>query len=409
MSITARLLPCFLVLWMTSVVAAQRLEVQAVFDLAESEWSEFESISDPIHFPCESLLRICNRVGQRHVESFLQDQSTSDPDRLDSLKQGDAVHFSQNVQVESVQQIDSFYISRMKIADRFDAVCVSLQIPRGWDIAKFDSPQRSGFLGILLVQGKTPVFAASRLEWFPPTLLGNYGMDVALLDTVAPVPPNGITRENKINLSLTDTDSEPFYRLLTTAAKIPAQEINRNAPEKPPVVELFNRPQSQQGRLVRLAGYARRIERVNIDGPEITDRFGIDHYYQIAFFTEDSQGNPLFFCIPEIPSGLPLGDEEGFAVSLSISGFFYKTWAYRRSGSTENKSLTQLAPLLIGAKIDWFQPPEKMSGPARSMAPLYSSTFVFFGLALLWILLRRLRKRSQPLRFSLENRNRNPE
>ncbi|MCL2306438.1 MAG: hypothetical protein FWC43_13945 [Planctomycetaceae bacterium] len=402
-------------------LAAEPFDVQSVFDLTESEWNEFVSIPEPIHFPREPLhfpreplLRLLNRMGQRHVESLLRDQSVDDPNRVASLKQGEAVHFSQNVEVESVQRIDftpfrnlpefdHFYISRVKIANQFDAVCVSLQVPR------FDPPERSGFLGILLAPGKTPVFAASRLEWFPQTLLGNYGMDVALLDAVAPIPPTGITRENRHNFKLTEADQEPFYRLLTTVTKIPGQEIDRNIPpEKFSVVELFNRPQFQQGRLIRLVGYARRIERVNIDDPEITARFGIDHYYQIALFTEDSQGNPLFFCIPKIPAGLPLGEEEGFPVPLSISGFFYKTWAYRKMGSgnpaeEEKKSLTQLAPLLVGAKIDWFRPQEKPSGPSHSLAPLYSSSLAFFVLVFLWFLLRRFRNRSQSVRFQLKS------
>ena len=400
--------------------ATERFEVQSVFDLAESDWSEFEAIAEPVHYPRESLLRLLNRMGQRHVESLLRDQSIGDPGRFSSLKQGDTAYFTQNVEVESVQQVDflplqnfptldRFYISRLKIANQFDVICVSLHIPRGWNVGEFDSPQKSGFLGILLARGKTPVFAASRLEWYPKTLLGNYGMDVALLDPVAPIPPTEITRENHFQLKLTDADCEPFYRLLTTVAKIPGQEIAQNIPaEKISVVELFNRPQFQQGRLVQWAGYARRIERINIDDPEITQRFGMDHYYQIAFFTEDSQGNPLFFCIPEIPAGMPLGEEEGFPVSLSISGFFYKTWAYRKIGDggqaaeSAKKPLTQLAPLLIGAKIHWFQAQEKPGKPSRSLAPLYSSSFVFLTLAFLWILLRRFRSRSQPLRFPLE-------
>jgi len=385
-----------------SAVAAERLDVQAVFDLTEAEWDEFEATADPIYLPREPLQRLLNRMGQRHVEGFLRDQSTSDPNRLDSLKQGDTVLFSQNVEVESVQRVDSHFVVRLKIAQQYDAICVSLHIPSGWNPAEFDAPQRSGFLGILLTPGKTPVFAASGLEWFPRSLLGDYGMDVALLDTVAPAPPTEITRENQINLRMTDADQKPFYRLLTTVVKIPASEIDRNIPaEKTSVVDLFNRPQLQQGRLVRLAGYARRIERINIDDPEITERFGIDHYYQIAFFTEDSQSNPLFFCIPKIPSGLPLGEEEGFPVSLSISGFFYKTWAYHRTGDAESRPITQFAPLLIGAKIDWFQPQETPSGSSRSVAPLFTSTFAFIGLAFLWILLRQFRNRSQPLRFPL--------
>jgi len=407
----------FLLFPAVSIVEAEQFDgqfdVQSVFDLTESEWDEFEMTPDPTLFPRESLLRVLNRLGQRHIESLLRDQSVSDTALLGRLKQGDAAYFShyfsQSVEVESVQRVDftplknlpefdHFYISRLKIANQFDAICITLQLPR------FEPPAKSGFLGILLAPGPTPVFAASRLEWFPATLLGDYGMDVALLEAVAPVPPTEVTRENRFNLRLTEADQEPFYRLMTTAAKIPGQEIHQNIPpEQFSVVEVFNRPQFHQGRLIRLVGYARRIERVDIDDPEVIARFGIDHYYQIALFTEDSQGNPLFFCIPQIPDGLPLGEKEGFPVTLSICGFFYKTWAYQKIGSENPASLTQLAPLFVGAKIDWFQPQERPEGFSWSLSPLYSSSLVFLGLVSLWILLRRFQKQKRPIRFQLKS------
>ena len=449
-------LSCVLLSLAIPPVAAEQFEVRSVFDLTESEWNELETITEAAHFPRESLLRVLNRLRQRHVAGLLHEQSTGDPSRLDSLRQGDAVDFSQNAEVESVQrfdfppfrtlpEFDHFYISRLKIAGHFDAVCISSQVPRGWNITestgsastgsasteiastenvtalfhRFEPPERSGFHGILLAPGKTPVFAASRLEWFPNTLLGDHGMDVALFDAVAPISPEEWTVQEKPtperlqtlrqSLKLTDADREPFYRLLTTVAEISGSEIDRSVPlGKFSVVELFNRPQFLQGELVRLTGYARRIERVNIDDPDILQQFGIDHYYQIALFTDDSQGNPLFFCIREIPSGLPLGEKEGFPVSLSISGVFYKTWAYRKIGDDNQaeergqRSLTQLAPLLIGAKIDWFRPQEGPGSSVNSFAPLYSSAITFLALAVSWVLLRRFRNRSGPIRFPLQ-------
>ncbi len=417
--------PFFFLLLPTAFGAGQ-FDLSSVFDLTASEWNDFETIADPIHYPREPLLQIINRLTQRHIESLLKERAVSDPTKIDSLEQGSVVDFSRNVAVESVRQVDftplknlpnftHFYVLQLKIANETDAFCVSPRIPKGWNLDetdnfhRFDPPERSGFWGILLHCETLPVFVAPRLQWYPHTLLGDHGMDVSLLDAVAPISPEQLAvmppgSEQLQALKFTDADQEPFYRLLTTAARIPREKIDREIPsEKCSVIDLFNRPQMQQGRLVRLVGHARRIERINVDDPEIVSRFGIDHYYQIALFTDDSQGNPLMICIKDIPPGLPTGEERDFVVPLSICGFFYKTWAYRKAGEEASKSSTQLAPLLIGAKIDWFEPPETLNPPHGSLGPFYVSSAAFLFLAFLWILFRRYRSRRQPVRFQIQS------
>jgi hypothetical protein len=110
--------------------------------------------------------------------------------------------------------------------------------------------------------------------------------------------------------------------------------------------------------------------RITVSDPDIVARFGIDHYYNLFVFTDDSQGNPLVFCVRELPQGMPTGDGERFGEYVRVAGFFLKTWAYRVERPAETTvpagspaAHFQLAPLLIGEQPVWYRS-EKSAGSA---------------------------------------------
>ena len=108
------------------------------------------------------------------------------------------------------------------------------------------------------------------------------------------------------------------------------------------------------------------MTRILVDDPDVVDRLGIDHYYQIALFTEDSQHNPLVFCVRELPAGMPTGAGPQFAESITVAGFFFNTWAYRsrqRANAAGARSAWRLAPLLIGREPIWRPRRESSRNP----------------------------------------------
>jgi hypothetical protein len=144
---------------------------------------------------------------------------------------------------------------------------------------------------------------------------------------------------------------------LTRAAE---QQLEQSGAASSSVVPLFNDPKEQRGRLVMLEGTARRVVRVAVDA-ETAARFGFDHYYNLFLVTDDSQGNPLVFCVRWLPEGMPLGDGPGYGERVRVAGFFLKSWAYRphaaaQTGGPEDglKPRLQLAPLLIGREPVWY-------------------------------------------------------
>lgn len=281
------------------------------------------------------------------------------------------------------------------------------RVPKAWRVGEpIDEP--SGALAFFLktskLDGTGPAafFLADRMAWYPPTHLGSLGMDVALLDDVlVEAPPRrnadgSVPEVNWTARQLTESDHESFYQMLKAVGSAEEGQLRRWAEQDLAeegkssfsIVPLFNQPQTQQTRLVELTGVARRIIPIRVGESEVHDRFGIEEYYQVYLFTDDSQNNPLVFCLRELPEGLPQGDGGDFGERLRVAGFFYKTWAYPTSAvSPDGERQRQLAPLLIGKSAVWYpaQSPSGLSPTER----LVGTSLLILVLAVIWWVFRR--------------------
>ncbi|MBN1587988.1 MAG: hypothetical protein JW888_00570 [Pirellulales bacterium] len=198
-----------------------------------------------------------------------------------------------------------------------------------------------------------PIFAAPRLAFFPDDqLLGQLGMDVGLLDDLVDRQP------------IRNEERECFYQMLAAVKRAqPGQlrkEARRQLAERGDgcysVVPLFNDPARQHGKLVMFSGTVRRALRVRVEDPDIRRRFGIDHYFELSLFPRDSQGNPLVFCVLDVPKNMPLGDGPEYSEPVTVAGFFLKSRAYRSAlvcAAADGNAPLQLAPLLIGSEPVW--------------------------------------------------------
>lgn len=285
-------------------------------------------------------------------------------------------------------ELNEYYCCRFLLGEQREAAVVfSRTIPEAWKTAE-SLDARAGALAIFLKLGSRdgahplPIFVASRVAWYPPTRLGDLGMDVGLFDDLRPQgssgdegPRNrGSKRAGRRDLRLTGRNRECFYQMLAAAGRAkPAEllneagrELQRTGKERFSVEPLFNAPQEQQGRLVVLSGRARQVIPVRVDDEDIVARFGIDHYYQIALFTEDSQGNPLMFCVRELPEEMPTGEGPQFGEHVTVAGFFFNKWAYRNrriADASGPRAEWQLAPLLIGRDLRWHPAEKPASNP----------------------------------------------
>lgn len=258
--------------------------------------------------------------------------------------------------------IERYYRCRVELESGQLATVLALDVPKAWPIEK-DVSQRTSCNALYLKRAPAgsndlsqPVFAAARLAWHPEGVLGDAGMDCGLFDQVA-------NQE-----SIRAEERECFYQLLWAAGRIDPLELFRLTDRAPSedysVVPLFNDAAHQHGELVALTGTARRAMLVRLDerkDADLIERFGFDHYYQVEIFTDDSQGNPLVFCVRELPDGFPQGPQ--IYESVRIPAFFFKTWAYRlQSLDGQPSTGYQLAPMLVGHQLQWIPQPAAYSG-----------------------------------------------
>lgn len=299
------------------------------------------------------------------------------------------------------------------------ATILTARVPRAWlEMDSLDEPASA--LGLFVKwlpaedDGRSALFVSKDVAWHPTeaieplvsfgaSVLGSLGMDVGLLDevrnrdvilsterdafyeildAVGRIGVNQLIRFARDNLAavqvewsaeaerLAPTGDPP--RALPTQAKqrlLLAEEVMRLASEgQYSVAPLFNDAEHQVGRLVVLDGVARRTVRVEVGvsprgGPsDVRQRFGIDHYYEIELFTDDSQNYPVVACVRDLPAGFPTGTR--IQEPIRVPGFFFKSWLYHTSraptdssGDTasEEMSQRQYAPLLIGPGVVWLQ------------------------------------------------------
>jgi hypothetical protein len=174
---------------------------------------------------------------------------------------------------------------------------------------------------------------------------------------------------------------------------------NRQGQQQYSVVPLFNEPATQRGRLVELTGVARRVEEVPVGDPNIIARFGVDRYYQVSLVTDDSQSNPLTFCVRQLPQGMPYGNLPHYGEMVRVAGFFFKTWSYGVLKMADPalqpgdpKKVRQLSPLLIGRSLVWYPAPK----PVESTLPnaLIGGLFLLV-MVVVWLLAWRGRRRER--------------
>lgn len=282
--------------------------------------------------------------------------------------------------------------------NRPPAIVYSLTRPEAW---KPDAPidEPTDFAGFFLKfaatedRGRVAVFASQRLAWRPGTWLGRLGMDVSLLDSI------------KDSTTLGPDDSECFYAMLqATSRSAPGVLLNEAEPNVS-VVPLFNEPKAQRGRLVGLSGVARRAFLVRVDDERTRERFGIDHFYQVDFFTDDSGPNPLVIDVLRLPPGFPEG--EHIAERIRVAGFFLKRWKFRpqfvnrpetNPAAKKGVEQGQLAPLLIGADLEWREN-RPVGNPSRDA--IWGAGFVGLLMVFLggwWWYQRREKERLRQLR-----------
>ena len=337
------------------------------------------------------LLFAVRRFGIAEVERWADRTSTLNEvfARPDDFR-GEILHLSGMVTRVAIEkpspetaaryEMPQYYCCDVLLGEaRLPATIYAHAVPSAWKIGA-EMTERIGCWGFfvkLAGTGDSPrlVFAAQRVAWYPDDPLGDLNMDRGLFDMV------------KHRTSILTQERECFYQMLAAVGRADPQEVIRLTQRDPQddysVVPLFNAPEEQIGKLMAFTGTARRALLVRLDPKSDADmisRLGFDHYYQVEIFTADSQGNPLVFCLRELPTNFPTGPD--IHETVRIPGFFYKVWAYEVQTADGSRAKgRQLAPMLIAQQAIWLPAAQNsgMSGAIAAALFLVALAGLFIG------------------------------
>ena len=353
--------------------------VKTLLDGSETAWQKLGDESSPPEQDLKTLADLADKLARWVPRSFLKEHAA---DSL-PLNRGEVLRLRGNVIF--VTQYDGVYHCKMEQNNEVIDLFVP-SIPKAWK-QDVSIRERSAAFGVYVKSyQERHVFAAPAVQWYPDTWLGNLGFDVGSFDRV---PVSRVTEleqhdeeTNRRTFKFTESDSEPFYGLLQAVSATPAgwleeeamkQQTQTQQAETPfNVTDLFNRPHEMRGKPVLLRGTAKRIVPTPVTDSEVQSLFGIDCYYQIYLFTDQSQGHPLVVCVRSLPEGMPAGDAGDFSETITVAAILYKLWIY------ETPEGPHYAPVLVGRSPVWHP----HSQPLPSVTAF--SLTLFFTLVLIW-------------------------
>ncbi|MDR0328695.1 MAG: hypothetical protein LBI05_10410 [Planctomycetaceae bacterium] len=376
------------ILCFCSLVLFDAESVKILLDCDETVWQRLGDDSISPEQDSATFADLADKLARWVPRSLLEENAT---DVLLPTR-GSVVRLEGHVL--SLKKYDSVYRCTMELNNGTAADVFVSSVPKDW---QHDVPirERVAALGVYVKSyNNVLVFAAPAIQWFPDTWLGNLGFDVGAFDQV---PVRRVTEreqnDEETNLRafrFTESDREPFYGLLRAMSVTPEGVLEEEAAKQSlSVTDLFNRPQETRGRCILLHGTAKRIVLTPVADKEVQALFGIDHYYQIYLFTEQSQGNPIVVCVCSLPEGMSVGDAADFSESITVAAVPYKLWIY------ETPLGPHYAPILVGRSPVWHpQPPAKRHAPESVTA--FSFT-LFLVLVLIWVACRFWSRRSKVL------------
>jgi hypothetical protein len=253
-------------------------------------------------------------------------------------------------------EFDSYYrVAIEPVGSDYPVVVAARTVPLGWDQRETLRERVSCsavFLKAAADEGGRPplVFASDRLAWHPEQpsdsprieadhlLLTRHGFDANRLRDL----------DGRDALPLTSADTECFYQLLAAVSRI---DVAAMRPLARPfaLAELLNKPGEQHGRCFHIHGRARRVTKVVLNDPEIKDRFGIGHYYQLDVMVPlgdsevrlssgkgDKSGPvfnvafPVICCVLDVPERLKqLGERGDMNEDMTFDAFNVRLWSYQ--------------------------------------------------------------------------------
>lgn len=380
------------------------------------QWNALQDDQKPDREQLTLFKRISDRMNERVSNAVLEENAKNNRG-VDPIKPGMILEFHGTVQNLAPTESGLFRIEFLAENEPVPIIVFTDTIPAQWESQNIER-EPAGFVGLFVktIEGKM-CFLAKRMAWYPEgNFLAAKGFDIGLFDDIRQLPAKEFPDHTE-RFSFGEQDREPFFSLMRTLRDRSGkdelqQQAMRFLDESNLSVAhltalLFNHPERFQGECVTMTGRVKRIERMDVASEEDRRRFGLDHYYLLFLFNDDTQQNPVIFCMSDIPEQMSVSDDPHYNELVNASGVFYKSWAYPIKIPQEQpdgpvvKPGTQLAPMLVGVGITWY--PDDLSGVStrENTNRLTAGLMIFALFAILWLFLLRRKKRNQRMRFQI--------
>ncbi|MDG2382930.1 MAG: hypothetical protein P8N76_14775 [Pirellulaceae bacterium] len=279
---------------------------------------------------------------------------------------------------------DRFYQLEVRLSSEERSVLVCCRnVPAAWRLPAARSVEIPMSCEAMFVKnglGETGseqlVFVTDHVAWHPfepdaqlgvsagQALLGQAGMDVSLFADLSQAKPIG------------HTDRDCFYEMLWAVGRLDPSAMRQVAQVGFDIGQLLQHPRQEAGEFYLLQGVARRAFRVQVDDPDIRERFGLDHYYEVDLFltlprtlklVDPSDGEaryyqtyPVTCCVRQLPEGMPEGSE--IRQEITVCASYLKLWSYKsrfaagRAATKAGQKRRQVSPLFIARTVQPVRP-----------------------------------------------------
>lgn len=128
----------------------------------------------------------------------------------------------------------------------------------------------------------------------------------------------------------------PYWQLMQWSLTEPLAEAERRAGPEPAFSQIWEKPEDFRGQPITLRMHLRRV--LQYEAPE--NPLGLKQVYEGWGWTDHSKSFPYVVVFPELPAGLPVGNE--IEADIVFTGYFLKIMGYTAFDANRG------APLLVG-------------------------------------------------------------
>lgn len=211
-------------------------------------------------------------------------------------------------------------------------------------------------------------FAADHLGWYPDKVSEEFGVEP--VDVYLAKLGLDLSEFDRVTDRTKSLPREPFYQLLAAVGRADRGKLMQYA--KPfSLVDLLQKSAEERGHVVDITGHAQQVTKILVDDPDIRERYGIDHYYEIDMFVKLPGGGarivdpndeskvlsyqqyPITVCVRELPEGLSEPNKPNVYQTvnrdITLPAVFFKVWAVSTARVRQlGADRKQFNPMFVG-------------------------------------------------------------